>query len=290
MRAILAAGLLACALYGAFGQTAESKMEFEVASVKPYVPPPGGLKPPAGPDSTDPGRLRYVNQSLKDLVMTAYGVKRYQISGPGWLDTQKFEVLAKVPEGATKEQVRGMLRNLLAERFQLVAHREMKDLPVFALLVGKAGPKMKVSSDEPADTPDSLPTGQPGAPIAGKIKMSPDGCPDFPGLRLSSRLIFMNGRGCLTAVQLTIGELAGMLSDRFDRPVVDMTGLTAKYDFTLHFDPSGVVGTMTAPPGDDPLPDVFVAVQQQLGLRLEPQKRMIDLVVIDHAEKTPAEN
>lgn len=288
MRIIICIGLLAGMAGGGFGQ------EFEVASIKTYVAPAGGAprgNAQGGPDLADPARVRYVNQSLKDLLMSAYGVKAYQVSGPAWLDAQKFEIAAKVPEGATAGQVKIMLRNLLAERFKLAAHRETRELPVFELTVGKSGPKMKVASDKPADTPDSLPTGPPGAPImAGRVKMGGDGCPDFPDLRLASRLFFMNGRGCLTAVQETMAGLAGMLSDRFDRPVLDKTGLTGKYDFTLHFDPSGVVGTMSAGGGDNPLPDVFAAVQQQLGLRLESRKAPIDLLVIDSADKLPAEN
>ncbi len=221
--------------------------------------------------------------------MTAYSMKRFQIAGPSWLETQKFEITAKIPEGATKEQVKVMLQNLLAERFQVALHRESKELPIFALLVGKTGPKMKESADEPADTSDTLPTGPPGAPIATRVKMSPDGCPDFPGLHMGSRMIFMNGRACLTTVQQTMPGLADMLSERFDRPVVDMTGLPGRYDFKLHFDPAGVIG-MTADTGDNPLPDVFSAVQEQLGLKLESRKGMIDLLVIDRAEKNPTEN
>jgi uncharacterized protein (TIGR03435 family) len=288
VRIVTFTGLLVGMACGALGQ------EFEVASIRVYTAPAGG--PPAaraqgGPDSADPSRVRYVNQSLKDLLMSAYGVKRYQISGPPWLDGQKFEIVAKVPESATGDQVKIMLRNLLAERFKVATHRETRELPVFELTVGKSGPKMKAASDKPADTPDSLPTGAPGAPLmAGRVKMGPDGCPDFPDLRLGSRFFFMNGRGCLTAVQETMAGLAGMLSGRFDRPVLDKTGLSGKYDFILHFDPSGVVGTMPPEGGDNPLPDVFAAVQQQLGLRLEARKAPIDLLVIDYAEKLPSGN
>jgi uncharacterized protein (TIGR03435 family) len=272
----------------AHGQAAPAKVEFEVASVKLYVPPDSGPRMvpgmTGGPGSSDPGQVRYANQSLMDLLRNAYNVKRHQIVGPPWLDANKFLIIAKVPDGAGKEQVRVMLQNLLRDRFRLAVHRETKELPIYALIVGKSGPKMKESKGEAEDRPDVLPTGPPGSDIGVKVKMTEDGCPNFPGLRLATRMIFMNGRACLTAYREGMPGLADLLSDRMERPVLDMTGLAGIYDFTLHYDPGN------AAPSDNPLPDVFAAVQSQLGLKLESRKGLVDLVVIDHVEKLPTEN
>ena len=103
-----------------------------------------------GPGSPDPGQITYSNVSLKNGSDDAYEVKGYQITGPKWLDSERFDIVAKIPKGATKEQFQMMLQNLLAERFKLTLHRETKELPIYALVVGKGGPKMKETVDDDA--------------------------------------------------------------------------------------------------------------------------------------------
>ena len=312
MRAVRATCLIvgiACAC--ALGQEASKRLEFEVASVKPS-PPPGtgpmrfGIQ--GGPGSSDPGRLTCSHATLSYLLTYAYDVRRNQISGTQeWMDRDMFDVAAKVPEGATKEQVRTMLQNLLIDRFRLAAHRETKEMPIYALIVAKGRPKVEPAENAaPATTPK--PDAAPSAPV--RLQMGPDGCPEVrvpPGASSAMSkgfMIFMNGRACLTASSQTMTWLAEQLTPRLGRLVVDMTGLKGEYAFRLRFDPGGAAapGPMAPPPpgkGDtaarpvpdtEPFPDVFAAVQEQLGLKLESRKGPVDLLVIDHLEKTPTEN
>src|SRR5260370_19868003 len=181
-QAILSPGLIIFPS-SAFGQPKESPT-FEAASIKPAAPLSGmGMRVMmrGGPGSPDPGQITYSNVSLKNVVMTAYGVKGYQISGPKWLDSERFDIVAKIAMGATKEQFEMMLQNLLAERFKLAVQRETKDLPIYALVVGKGGPKLKESVDDsaasqggaagPGGPSASAPPPPPGGDGAGPVRM-----------------------------------------------------------------------------------------------------------------------
>ena len=197
---ICCAGLLALTVCAASAQTTATQAEgasvaFDVASVKPAAPITGGrlmVRMSGGPGSPDPGQITYTNVAMKNLLTTAYNVKGYQISGPAWLDSERYDIAAKIPKGATKEQFQLMLQNLLAERFKLTLHRESKDLPIYALVVGKNGVKMKES---PKDDPAPDPAGGPSSPSAppppsgsgamgdgpnGRMKMGKDGMPQMP--------------------------------------------------------------------------------------------------------------
>ena len=166
LRAIMGAGLVVFTSCAAFAQTAENSPTFEVASVKPAAPITGNtirVMMRGGPGSPDPGQITYTNVTVKNVLMNAYGVKGFQISGPGWLDSERYDIVAKVPRGATKAEFMVMLQNLLAERFKLTLHREKKDLPMYALVVGKNGPKLKESVDDPAPKEGDAPkAGGPG--------------------------------------------------------------------------------------------------------------------------------
>src|ERR1039457_7369094 len=195
-RAILGASLIIFTSCAAFGQGAAETPTFEVASVKPAEPQPMGqmrIMMSGGPGTPDPGQLTYSNASLKDILINAYGVKGYQISGPKWLDSERFDIVAKIPMGATKEQFRLMLQNLLAERFKLTLHHETKELPMYALVVGKGGHKLKESVEDDAaagaapqggaagDAPPPPPgAGYGGAPVMGRMKVGADGMPQLP--------------------------------------------------------------------------------------------------------------
>ena len=195
LRAIVSASLVVFTCCAAWAQTAENSPAFEVASVKPAAPITGnfirvGMR--GGPGSSDPGQITYNNVTVKDVVMNAYGVKRFQISGPGWLDSERYDIVAKLPRGATKAEFMVMLQNLLAERFKLTLHREKKDLPMYALVVGKNGPKLKESVDDPAPKEGDAPKG--GNPVgddpfAGKITRGKDGFPVLPA--------WLGGRGAI---------------------------------------------------------------------------------------------
>ena len=318
--AILGAGLIIFTSCAAFGQAAAESPTFEVASVKPAEPQAMGMmrvRMGGGPGTPDPGQLTYSNASLKDVLINAYAVKGYQINGPKWLDSERFDIMAKIPKGATKEQFQLMLQNLLAERFKLTLHHETKELPMYALVVGKGGPKLKESVDDdpaapPPPPPPPPPPGSDGAgPVMGRMRVGADGTPQLPpGVgKNGMMMMIMNGRMRLVANHRPITALLEMLSNQLGRPVVDATELKANYDFTLDFAPDGMngpMGMMPPPPpqhdggpgGGAPMasapdaggPTIFTALQEQLGLKLEQRKGPVDLLVIDRMEKVPTEN
>jgi uncharacterized protein (TIGR03435 family) len=325
-QAILSAGLIILSSY-AFGQAAGESPTFEAASIKPAAPQTGpGMRVMmrGGPGSPDPGQITYSNVSLKNVVMTAYGIKGYQISGPKWLDSERFDIVAKIAMGATKEQFQMMLQNLLAERFKLAVHRETKELPIYALVVGKGGPKLKETVDDgttaqggaagpggpsaSAPPPPPPPGGDGAGPV--RMKVGADGMPQLPpGVGKNGlMMMMMNGRLRMVGNGQPVSALTGMLADQLGRPVVDTTELKAKYDFTLDFTPENMAGPMgmmpPAPPhdggpgGGGPVasapdsgaPSIFTALQEQMGLKLEQRKGPIELLVIDRMEKVPTEN
>jgi uncharacterized protein (TIGR03435 family) len=275
--------LLFCASGWVYGQPAGSQPVFEVASVKPS-PPYAQRKSNAtgvfgGPGTADPGRVTIENYMLLGLLAMAYGVETYQISGPSWLDDARdtqFDISARVPAGATKEQVPLMTRNLLIERFHLTAHREKKTANVYELVVGKNGPKLKAAEQAPA------PQNAPDPP--GPLKLDQDG---YPVVSRGSgpRMAFSGDRGSAVFTEGSMEQLVDLLSHQLGRPVTDGTGLKGKYDFSLRWSMEGL-----GKPGDDPGPTIFGAVQEQLGLRLEQKKGLIDMIVIDHLDKVPTEN
>jgi uncharacterized protein (TIGR03435 family) len=328
-RALAGTFVATCLCSLVHAQSANAKLEFEVASIKPSTLPGRGairLGQQGGPGSGDPGRVTYSFSTIQDLIVDAYSVKRSQVlGGPNWLDSERFDIVAKVPAGAPKEQVRIMLQNLLAERFKLALHRETKEMPIYALVVGAKGPKLKdtIVTDAPTAS-DSQPkdggrggTGAPTAvppPLRG-MKIGSDGCPVTPpraaGRASNFTMMTPNGE-CMISNGQSMEGLAAQLSNRFDRPVIDQTGLQGKYDLRLRYDPSSMPGGRGGPmskdarddagPGPasgDPAnrigpygepPSIFNALEQQLGLRLESRKGPVGLLVIDHVEKTPTEN
>lgn len=275
MRTILATGILIFTSCAALAQS--PPRTFEVASIKPAAPPTDGrLMVRMG---GDPGRLDYVNVSLKDLIRNALKIKDRQIEGPDWLGSERFDVKAKFPEGATKDDVPAMLQALLAERFKLAYHKSTRVTPVYALVPGKGGPKLKT------------------ADIAGNMRMT-----------MGPKGIHMTGK-------VTLFQLSDALSNFTDRLVVDMTELKGIYDIDLEFKPEGrgpdLPGPLKmGPPGGGPggagpspgpaeagqphddtdAASLFTVVLEKLGLKMDPRKAPVDLYVIDHADKAPSEN
>jgi uncharacterized protein (TIGR03435 family) len=269
--AILAAGL-------AFGQAARAPLTFEVASIKPN----SGDDRRVGIQFMPGGGLRTTGTTLKFLITFAYDVRDFQVSGgPGWINSDRFDIMAKserngpeseAPEDLAKmsdaqmktgvEQMRAKLQALLADRFQLTIHHESKDQPVYALVIGKNGSKLKES----------------------EVKQGGD-----------RRRMMRMGRSELNAEGVAMDMLTNTLSNVLGRPVIDRTGLKGNYDFKLAWTPDpGQAGGfggppppgVEAPPPPDPNgPSIFTAVQEQLGLRLESQKGPVDLIVIDRVEK-----
>lgn len=296
----------AAALFG------QGKLEFDVATVRPAPPPEGGrirVMLSGGPGSQDPGRLNYENQTLRNVMAQAYGVRTYQISGPAWVDQERYNFTAKVPAGATKEQFREMLQNLLLDRFKMTVHRETRELPAYALVVGKGGPKLKSAAPEDPNAQIAPPPAMPaGGPV--RVTMGKDGFPQMPpgAGRGGMAMMMMPGRARMQATSATMARLAKMLEGQTDRAVIDETGLKGSYEFTLTFEPDMSRMAMLGPPGmgrgpmgaggdgamrqpdAEPAPNLFTAVQEQLGLKLEPKKTSVEVIVIDRAEKTPSEN
>jgi uncharacterized protein (TIGR03435 family) len=275
-------GLLMMAAIGAASsQTAASdRLAFEVASVKPAESASGRFTMNGGPGTSDPGRITYTNIMLRRILLSAYEVGNYRISGPDWLDSLRFDIAAKVPDGATKEQFQSMLRNLLATRFQMAVHWESKELSIFALLTAKNGPKVKATVDD-----DAVARRPPDEQLA--MSQRGEGKDGFPALALRTPGLVSetrNGRARVTAKGTPISKFADLLSGLLGRPVVDMTGLSGNYSFVVYFTPED----QNPDGGSDP--SIFGALQEQLGLRLEARKGPVELLVIDHAEKVPTGN
>jgi uncharacterized protein (TIGR03435 family) len=277
---------------------APAKEEFEVATVRPSAPPTGTILVGmgGGPGTPDPSRITYSYLSLKTLLMNAYDAKDEQISGPSWLDTERYDIVATVRPGATKEQAKQMLQNLLTERFKLTLRRETRELPLFELVVANGGPKLKESVASPGAPQDDEPP-PPGPPPVDK-----NGVPQLPAGRRGMMMTILSGRLRLSGRSMPISDLVDMLGNQSGRPIIDKTGLTGKYDFDLEFAPEGTMGPLGLPfpprqPGAqaddsqaDAPPALVTAVRDQLGLKLEPKKGPFEILVIDHAEKTPTEN
>jgi uncharacterized protein (TIGR03435 family) len=315
------------------GQAPAAAPAFEVASIKPALPlDPGRImsgKMHIGVN-IDGARVDIGNFTLMDLVAYAYTVKAYQISGLDWMGAQRFDVLAKLPEGASKDQVPEMLQALLAERFKLTLHRETKEHAMYALVVGKNGPKLKESAPD-ADAPSGD-----GAPPPGPAEGSGPGLGPGPGVVRMNRdgkgvtvtagpmgpvKVSMGQEGTmhLETSKATMAMFAEMLSRFVDRPVVDMTDLKGTYQVALDLSMADMMNAAKAsgmmPPGGMPGPGLgggpggdpggrgpaiaagsdaaassIFANIQQLGLKLEPRKSPVTTLVIDHAEKMPTEN
>jgi uncharacterized protein (TIGR03435 family) len=264
----------------AAGQT-PAKLEFEVATVKPAVLPTGP-SPRVGPGTADPSRVNYAYASMKNLLMAAYDMKINQITGPAWIDSNRYDIMATVPPGATKEQVKVMLQNLLADRFKLVVHRETREMPLYELVVARGGSKMKpyvVDPNAPKFEPGKLVFDKAGVPIPppGSLMMS-----------------MGSGRRRIAASKQSISKLTTTLAVEVQRPVIDKTGLDGEYDYSLEFLPEGPnaypPGQAPPPPSNADPPTILVAVQEQLGLKLEPKKGPVEMLVVDSGEKTPTEN
>jgi len=274
--------------------------KFEVASVKRAPPPADGgisVSLSGGPGTHNPGQLTYTNVTLETVIKVAHGImgpafdparQDDRISGPGWLTTERYNIVAKIPADTTKDDFKLMLQNLLAERFKLIMHRETKDASGYALVIAKNGLKMKESTDEA--NPQS------GGPPP-KFDVDQDGFRIFPPGRSGVTSNVANGITRLTASKVSMGEWASTLKALSGAPVTDETGLHGKFDFRLEFvrDPAvpGRGGRVMQTPVDgdaEPGPTLADAVQKQLGLRLEPKKVSSDTLVIDHLEKAPTEN
>ena len=237
-------------------------VEFEVASVRPNDSGPGSSS-----SRMRNGRYESTNEPVMELLRSAFQVREYQIIGPDWLKSDRYDVRAKAPDGAAQDQIPLMLQSLLADRFKMKFHRENRELPILALLVARGGPKLI-----PATESDLAPASRDAAPRAALGSTATAGAGGAPsGSGSVSRLSTMHSIG-------TLPSFAGSLSRNVDRPVIDMTGLTGTYNMRLAFKPA------TAPP-EDSGPTIFTALTEQLGLRLEARRGPVEVIVIDSIEK-----
>lgn len=269
-----------------FCQTPAAHPEFEVASVKPSAPlTDTGLIVGV---HIDGAMVRCTYLTLLNYLGMAYDVKDYQIIGPDWLVSEHFDIVAKRPEGVEGEKsLRGMVASLLADRFKLVMHRETRDLPAYALVVGKGGLKIQ---ELPPD-PDGADTGKVDVNVTG-------GGRGGTTVDLGGGSSLTYGLNKLEARKVTIPSIVDSLSKFMDRPVVDMTGLTGRYNFTLDYSVDELRNLVRASGGDaSRIPDfggdqsvsIFTSVES-LGLKLEPRKAPVEVIVIDSIQKTPTAN
>jgi uncharacterized protein (TIGR03435 family) len=281
----------------AFAQSPPPRLEFEVASVKPSAPP--GADALAVGVHIDGAQVRCTGLSLKDYIGLAYRVKTYQVSGPEWIASERYDIAAKLPAGAARAQIPEMVQTLLLDRFQMKLHRDTKEFSVYALVVAKGGPKMKESAQDAGS--DSAAAG------GGNVDITAGGGRGGSGVDLGNGSSFMMGDNRLDAVKLYMTPFADMLARFVDRPVVDMTELKGAYDFSLQFAPedframriraaiaAGV--SVSLPPEtmrallEGASGDSLFAAVQTLGLKLDSRKQPLDVLVIDRIAKTPSEN
>jgi uncharacterized protein (TIGR03435 family) len=262
-----------------FAQDVPAKEEFEVATVKPSVPPTRRVGCSSGPGFADPTLLRCEQMSLRNLILWAYDIKVYQLAGPEWLKNQVFDISARVPARTTQVQLAGMLRNLLIERFGLETHRESKELMQYDLVVAKYGPKFKeTAAESPALQPETY-----------HAELAKDGYPVLePG---HSGILIQKGRGRLYLTGWTMEKLAAEIRNELGAPVADATGLKGKYDIGLFWVVRQGLGAQPSTDGGGTDgPSLPQALQEQLGLRLEARKGQVEVLVIDHADKMPTGN
>lgn len=286
----IAVGVLAAAV--AFGQ-AGPKLEFEVASIRPWQP--------SGQDRVDAGlrmdgaQAYFTALSIKNYIAMAYHVEADRITGPDWIASERFDINAKLPDGATTAQVPEMMQSLLAARFGLKVHHETKDMPAYALVLGKSPVKLKELPPDPATPP-----AQPAAPV----NVTASGSAAGVSIKLGngSSATFSNDEFVFKKV--TTDMLAAQLSRYSDRPIVNMTDLKGSYDLTLAVTPedyrillirSAVNAGVALPPQalhllDTGSPDSLFDALNQQGLRLDSRKLPMDLVVVDQVLRTPTPN
>jgi uncharacterized protein (TIGR03435 family) len=264
-------------------------LAFEVASIRPNT---SGSTVSTSDDRPD-GSYIATNLPLRWLILYAYGLhpstdRGRVVGGPAWLDSERFDITARAPEHAPPDQVWTMLRTLLADRFKLVARMEMREAPVYALVLARAG-----GMPGPQMTPSSLDCSRPGAfgSSGGVVGVGTGAA----GLTVTSEkrcgttsVVDRNG-GLIRGGARSIADLAMTLSARVNRPVVDRTGLTGSYDFEIRWTPDDLRNVEPDPSvprsASNDGTDFFTAVQEQLGLRLQSERGPVEFLVIDSVER-----
>jgi uncharacterized protein (TIGR03435 family) len=257
----LAAVLLCAAVSCSAQGKAAARPTFDVASIRVNT----NMKDRRGMSATSTG-IQYLGVTLRACIATAYDVKEFQVTGPSWLQSDLYDINAKTDDPVTTEQIHLMLQSLLADRFKVTFHREQKELPVLALVVGKHGTKLQPASA------DAAATGGPGGGVRFDFKA-----------------------GTMMFEKTSLQSFAEYLSKfpAVGRPVVDHTELKGLYDFSLQLvdDPSkSTPADMKRALGDWSAGSAILSQVETIGLKLEPSKAAVEVLVVDHAEKVPTEN
>jgi uncharacterized protein (TIGR03435 family) len=276
-----------------FAQSARAP-EFEVASIRPSaaIGPQGqvslGLR-------IDGAQVRGTSFALRDYLAIAYRTKAAQISGPDWIASDRYDIAATIPADAKSSQVPEMMQALLADRFKLKVHKDKKDFPVYALVVGKGPLKMK---EIPADA-DVDP-----AEPKGAVAVAAGGSAAGVGVNLGHGSSYNFADNKFEAKKLTMADLAGSLERFADRPIVNLTELKGYYDFTINLTPedyramlirAAISAGVSLPPEalralDNTSGGGLADALTQLGLKLDARKAPLDVIVVDEAQKTPTAN
>ena len=294
MRSIRSGILLFAGSARLFAQTAPTRPEFEVASIKPSVAAPSGGQVHVGVQ-IDGAQVHCTYLSLKDYLRIAYQVKDFQVTGPDWMASERFDIHAKLPTGG-RGQFRDMLQTLLESRFQIKMHRASKEFPVYAVVVGKGGLKLKESPLDPE------PEGAEGG--RGAVNVTATGGRGGTTINYGRGAYFTLADNKIEARKLPMEALADSIGRFVERPVVDMTELKGTYDLNLEFTPEEyrvLLIRMALSAGVNLPAEAMKLLEgasdeslfkglQQMGLKLESRKSPLEVIVIDSATKTPIEN
>ena len=259
MRVVIGLSLIFSATQALVGQTDGAPgplPAFEVASIRPAQRSKmGGEGSRKQSITVDPGRITMVNATLRSCLRVAFEVKDYQVTGPAWLEDERYDISAKAADAVPEKELHRMLQRLLAERFKLEYHKVTKELPAYVLLVAKGGPKFQESKTD------------------GEFSAKP------------------TSRTSASFEHAQISQLVDLLIEVMHSPVVDETGLKGKYDVAVDMTsylPDNFEHSNGPPP--DLLGIVVAALQKELGLKLESRKVPLDMIVVDRMERAPTEN
>lgn len=240
---------------GLAAQQTPSLPSFDVASIKPsQILREGGRGGRRERIEAPPGSLIMGSVRFSTLVRWAYDVLDYQVTGPGWINDERYDLSAKAADPVAEPELRKMLQSLLAERFRLTIHRQTREMNAYVIVIGKNGPKMQPSQTQ------------------GESSIRP------------------NGVMGVVAERADLREMLSMLSQALQAPVIDQTGLKGRYDFKVDMSPYITPEMLSAKGPPDIAGIAIIALQEQLGLKMESKKVPVEMIIVDRAEKTPVEN
>jgi uncharacterized protein (TIGR03435 family) len=269
--------------------------QFDVASVRPFVPAPGQV---AAGLHFDGAQVRGVGLSLRDYLATAYRTKATLISGPDWTATERYNITATLPGGSSKAQVPEMLQALLADRFEVKLHNEKKEYPIFALVLAKGPPKLKELPPDPnEDKVNDEPVGMANVATIAAVG-------NGVSVQYARGASITVGNNRIEVTKLPLWVFCRNLERYSDRQIIDMTGLTGAYTFVVDVMPEDFMAMMTRSavlrganlPAeaqkllDTSPPSAIGDALEQVGLKLEQRRAPLDILVIDSALKTPTAN